>query len=195
MSLLPFEPFVHPEGLFNPEGRPGGAAARWWVVHTCPRAEKRVAREALRLALSYFLPLQERCWRNKRRFLSAYLPLFPQYLFVLADEKGCKRLRRSYLVLDTLHVTDQEALWAELTHIHERMTGGAGTSPDRGLRPGTCVSIVEGPLSGLAGKVARRRSWLSVVVDVEFMRGAVAVEVEPDGIRPTRLPVPVAIAS
>src|SRR4029077_1000718 len=81
MPLLTLEPFVSPDDLFSATAGPP-AEGRWWVLHTRPRAEKRLARELLRHCRSFFLPLHTRTWRSRGSTLSSHLPLFPGYVFL-----------------------------------------------------------------------------------------------------------------
>ena len=46
------------------------------------------------------------------------------------------------------------------------------------------MEVVKGPFAGLAGKVLRRGKQLRFVVDVQFLRRAVSVELESWMIQP-----------
>ena len=85
MPLLVPEPIQFPADLFSQPESPFLGEARWWVVHTRPRAEKALARRLFKKNLSFFLPVYERHWRKNGRAFSAHLPLFSSYLFLHGD--------------------------------------------------------------------------------------------------------------
>jgi transcriptional antiterminator NusG len=187
MPLLAPEPFVYPEGLFAPGRASAEGEARWWVLHTRARAEKSVARTALRQEVPFFLPLHDRRWSNKGRTFSSYLPLFPGYLFIHGNDDARQKVLDTNLVASTLHVADQERLQRDLTRVYDLMTAGIALTPEKGLAPGDRVVIVDGPMRGFEGKVARRGKHLKLIVEVEFIRCGVSVEIESWMVRP--LPV------
>jgi len=184
MPLLAPEPFVYPEGLFAPGRAPAEGEARWWVLHTRARAEKSVARAAHGHKVPFFLPLHERRWCNKGRTFSSCLPLFPGYLFIHGSDEARQKVLDTNLVANTLHVADQERLQSDLTRVYDLMTARVTLMPEKGLTLGERVVIVEGPMRGFEGKVARRGKQLKLIVEVEFIRCGVSVEIESWMVRP-----------
>src|SRR5207244_383929 len=86
MPILPLEPFVFPEHLFDkPDDIDQVEDGRWWVLHTRPRAEKTLARRLLGRNLPFFLPLYKRQWRSNGRSFKAHLPLFSGYVFLFGN--------------------------------------------------------------------------------------------------------------
>ena len=57
-------------------------------------------------------------------------------------------------------------------------------TPEERLEPGDAVEIIKGPFDGLSGKVLRRGKQLRFVVEVQFLRQAVSVELESWMIQP-----------
>ncbi|HEY1379583.1 MAG TPA: transcription termination/antitermination NusG family protein [Gemmataceae bacterium] len=180
MPLLALEPFIHPEQLL---GAPP-AGGRWWVLHTRPRAEKTLARRCLDRGAAYFLPLYRRQWVSGGRQFRSFLPLFPGYLFLYGDDRDRLTALETNLVAQVLPVRDQERLHADLGRVHRLITGEAAVTPEDGLAPGDSVEIVAGPFTGLTGKLVRRGGEVRFVVEVEFLRRAVSMEVEGWMIRP-----------
>lgn len=186
MSLLALEPYVYPEGLLEAPaaGADPGALERWWVLHTRPRAEKALSRRCLDRSLGFFLPVQRREWLNRGRRFRSYLPLFPGYVFLHGDDDARLAVLETNLVAQVLPVMDQGRLHADLARIHRLITGTAALTPEDGLTPGDPVKIVLGPFAGLTGKVLRRGKELRFVVEVEFLRRAVSMEIDGWMIRP-----------
>src|SRR5262245_27316448 len=106
MPVLPLEPCVFPDNLFEGPAPPDGAG-RWWALHTRPRAEKSLARKVRGRGVAYFLPLYPKRLRSRGRLLSSYLPLFPGYVFLHGDEQARLHALETNLVANCLTVGDQ----------------------------------------------------------------------------------------
>ncbi len=184
MPLLPREPFVHPEGLFDRGGATVRGEERWWVLHTRARAEKSVARAAHRNGIAYFLPQYERRWRAEGRTFSAHLPLFPGYVFLYGDHAARQTVLETRLVANAIAVVDQDGLRGDLERVYRLVATGASLLPEEGLAPGDRVVIVDGPLQGFEGKVLRRGKQTRLTIEVEFVRRGVSVEIESRMVRP-----------
>lgn len=185
MPLLPLEPFVYPEALF--EANPWqGDSARWWVLHTRPRSEKVLARKFMAKAVPFFLPLYHRRWRKGTQQFSSYLPLFPGYVFLFGDRDDRLTALESNLVANVLPVTehDQDQLYDDLSHVYGLIKSGSALTPEARLKPGTKVEITGGPFTGLEGKIIRQGSNLRFIVEVRFLHQGVSVELESWMIQP-----------
>lgn len=179
MPLLALEPFIFPEDLLTESLLSRAESeARWWVLHTRPRAEKALARRALNHTLSFFLPLYPKQWRSGGRLLKAHLPLFPGYLFLHGDGDARRLALETNLVANCLPVVDQAELHADLARVFQLMAGGTPLSPEERLGPGSAVEIVRGPLAGLRGTVVRRGKGMRLYVEVRFLHQGVSAEVE-----------------
>jgi transcriptional antiterminator RfaH len=178
MPILPPEPYLFPDDLFRVTAPPADAPGRWWVLHTRPRAEKALSRNCLSRRLPFFLPLCQRHTQSRGRLLTSRIPLFPGYLFLLADEQGRLEALTTNLVVNCLPVPDQAELHADLSGVHRLMASEAPLAPEQRLSPGTVVEIVHGPLAGLQGKVIKRGERLRFVVEVHFLQKGARVDIE-----------------
>ncbi len=177
MPLLPLEPFVAPDDLLgDPAALP--AEGRWWVLHTRPRAEKRLARELLRRGGAFFLPLHTRTWRSRGSTLSSHLPLFPGYVFLHGDGAARWVALETNQVARVIPVEDQRQLHDDLVRVHHLMVSGLPLTPEERLQPGAAVEIVHGPLAGLTGKVLKKGKGLRLVVEVRLLQQGVSAEIE-----------------
>jgi transcriptional antiterminator RfaH len=158
--------------------------ANWWVLHTRPRAEKSLARSAFRQNVSFFLPLHTHRWRNQGRLFKAQLPLFPGYLFLYGDEEARLRLLDTHFVANCIPVADQLQLWGDLARVYRLMTSGMSLTPQERLVPGAKVVITAGPLAGFEGKLIRHGRDMRLVIEVEFIRRGVSVEIESWMVEP-----------
>lgn len=184
MPLLELEPCLYPEDLLRREGGAGEVGARWWVLHTRPRAEKALARRFFNRALPFYLPLYCKEWRKSGRRFRSYVPLFPGYLFLLGDNQVRLAALETNLVAGILPVSDQDRLRDDLARVHQLTSSGALVAPEDRLVPGTWVEIVEGPLVGLRGQILRRGKQLRFFVEVRLLQRGVSVEIERHMIEP-----------
>jgi transcriptional antiterminator RfaH len=184
MPVLPLEPFVYPDDLLCPATEEIETCARWWVLHTRPRAEKSLARKFLTRGVSFFLPLYQHYFRNRGRTLCSHLPLFPGYVFLKGSNEDRIHALETNLIANCLVVTDQEEMQHDLTRVYQMLTAGTSLSPEERLQPGTRVEIIHGPLTGMEGKVLRRGKHLRFFVEVRFLQQGVSIEVENWMIRP-----------
>ena len=78
----------------------------------------------------------------------------------------------------SLAVVDQQTLLLELRNICVAATQGTGLELYPQLRRGTWVRVVNGPLTGIRGRVSRRNERYRIVLEMTALASAVAVEVE-----------------
>ncbi len=184
MPLLPLEPFLFPDDLLVKENEPHEGTARWWVLHTRPRAEKALARKFMGRGIPFFLPLYERRWRGRDRRFQSYVPLFPGYVFLHGDGETRRTALETNLVANVLSVVDQRQLHADLVRVNHLLNSGWPVTQEGQLPPGTPVEIVQGPMAGLKGKVIRQGKNLRFFVEVRFLQQGVSVELESWMIQP-----------
>jgi transcription antitermination factor NusG len=188
MPLLPPEAFVWPDDLLARPTPPVDTAARWWALHTRPRAEKTLARHFLGRELSFFLPLAKKRWRNRGRLFTSTSPLFPGYIFLWGDEEARVAALTTNQVAHCIRVEDQAQLHQDLARVHRLMVSGAPLTPEERIQPGDWVEITSGPLEGLQGKIIRRGKHLRFFVEVHFLQRGASVEIDASMIRPTEPP-------
>jgi transcriptional antiterminator RfaH len=177
MPVLPPEPYLYPDDLLA-ENAGAAACSQWWVLHTRPRAEKALARRFMGRNIPFFLPLHKRPWRRRGRTLTAYVPLFPGYVFLHGAASERLVALETNLVARVLEVPDQERLQTDLGRVHRLMASGVPLTPEAVPPPGTPVRIASGPLAGMEGTVLRSGGQWRLLVEVRFLHQGVSVELE-----------------
>jgi len=185
MPVLPLEPFVFPDDLFQAAFPGEDHSARWWVLQTRPRLEKSLARRLLRKQASFFLPLHTHRWRTQGRWVCSHNPLFTGYLFLHGDSEARLLAMQTNLVALCLPVVDQEQLWTDLARVHRLITSGAPLTPEDRLQVGDPVEITSGPLAGMEGKILRHGSKLRFCVEVQLLQRGVSVDIDRSMLRPS----------
>jgi transcription antitermination factor NusG len=124
-----------------------------------------------------------RRWSDRMKVLE--LPLFSGYVF-------CHMHIADYFeVLNTPSVLSVVGFGGkptpvpdvEIEAVKALVGSGLPVAPWRCLHIGQRVRICEGPLSGMGGILAREKSGYRVVVNVDLLQRAVAVEVDRDFVK------------
>ncbi|MGO9269420.1 MAG: UpxY family transcription antiterminator [Terriglobia bacterium] len=151
----------------------------WHALYTRHQHEKVVAGILTHKGVEVFLPLYTAAHRWKDRTKQLSLPLFPCYVFVRDG------LDRQLQILTTPGVfsfvggsrpaqipeTDMEALF-------KMVASSLRVEPHPFLKCGDWVRVKFGPLEGIEGILLRKKNLFRLVLSVEMLQKAVAVEVD-----------------
>jgi len=157
----------------------------WYALNVRPRHEKAVADQLQAKALESYLPLYRarRRWTDRTKTID--LPLFSRYVFCRFNfEARLKVISVSSIVSivgfggKPCPIPDHE-----IETIQSIVGSGLPVSPWPFLRIGQRVRVTQGALEGLEGILARQKSGYRVIVNMEMLNRAVAVEIEQDLVR------------
>jgi transcription antitermination factor NusG len=158
----------------------------WWALYTRHQHEKSVADMLTAKGFEVFLPLYEstRRWKDRTKLLS--LPLFPCYVFVRGG------LDRKLQVVTTpgihmiLYRGDRVATipQPEIEGIQRAVAGSCRIEPHPFLKCGMRVRVVRGALEGVEGILTRKKNMYRLVLSVDMLAQAVAVEVHAADVEP-----------
>jgi transcription antitermination factor NusG len=151
---------------------------RWYAAYTRANHERRVADQLAERGVDSFLPQYESVRKWKDRKIRLQLPLFPGYVFVhLALQNRLRALQVpgvACLVSSAgrpLAVPEEEFL-----RIRGFLKQGLHAEPHPYLKPGRRVRVRSGPLEGMEGIVVRRKNGNWLVISMELIQRAVAVD-------------------
>lgn len=161
---------------------PEGLDGRWWVAHTRPRNEKRLAADLRLLGIFNYLPLYPRQTRGgaRRRVYQSILPVFPGYLFFNGTEEQRLRALTTNRIVSVLSVPRQDELVRDLRSVQQALAAGVGFRWHPEVKIGDLARVVSGPLMGVEGVVFRRLSKTRLVLNVMMLGQSVSVEVSDD---------------
>jgi transcription antitermination factor NusG len=162
-------------------------AANWYALYTCPRHEKRVAEQIEQRRISCFLPLYRsvRRWKDRRKEIE--LALFPGYVFVRVALQDRLQVLTLPGAVRLVTFNGQPAVLpeAEIELLRRGLAARARMVPHPYLRIGCRVRLRSGPMAGLEGILRRRKEGLRLVVSIEMLMRAVAVEVDEADVAPS----------
>jgi transcription antitermination factor NusG len=157
---------------------------QWFVLFVRSNQEKTTASRLDHLQIEHFLPCFRslRQWKDRRVML--YVPLFPGYVFVHLPHAERMRVLTLPNVLyfvgsgsSPAVLSDEEIAW-----IGRGLQSGNAV-PHECLSEGERVVITSGVLAGLKGILVRRVNNTRVVVSLDSIGRAFAVEVDLGSVR------------
>jgi len=152
----------------------------WYAAYTRHQHEKAVSNILTSKGFETFLPLYnvKRRWKDRNMALS--LPLFPCYVFLRGDLER----RLDVLMTPGIHrlveFAGQPAPVSEneIRMIQEAIKRHILIEPHPFLKCGDWVRVTSGPLEGFEGILVRKKNGPRLVLSVELLGKAAAVEVD-----------------
>ncbi len=150
-----------------------------------PRHEKQVAHQLHWLGVEHFLPLYDevRAWADRR--MRVRLPLFPGYLFVKVNHLEKRKVVELSGVIGFVGIGTSPTPLDELEIVRLRrgLMELCGM-PHPFLKVGECVRIQSGPFAGAQGVLVRQAGTSRVVICMDVIQQAVAVEIDISCLKP-----------
>ncbi len=161
----------------------GEGDQKWYVVHTKPRCEKKLAEYSKQYEVNYYLPLVDSVRVYNNRKVKFTKPMFPGYVFVKCDPAGRRQLTITGYVAYWLPVINQMVLVNDLQQINSGRELGVEFIRAEFLAKGTKVEIIKGPFAGIIGYVEDQKDIKEVILQVTLLRQAVSVSAKADQVR------------
>ena len=163
--------------------------ARWYVVQTMARHEKRADEMLKTRDIESFLPLYESLRRWKDRRVRLQLPLFPGYLFVHISFE--ERMR----VLAIPSVVRLLGFGGSLSALTDHDVETVRNSLSRQLRVkphpyftiGRRVRVTRGPLEGVEGVLVRRKGRFRLILSVDLIQRSMIVDLDAADVSPASI--------
>lgn len=175
---MPVLPEAHDDLIVRPE------PDRWSVVHTRPRCEKKLAEAARRAGLRVYVPLHSRTHRYGARERTFNTPLFTGYIFCCGDVPHRRWLQQNQYAANVLDVADQTTLVTQLRQVRAALDAGLLVDVMPYLEAGRRVRITTGPLRGSEGVIMRIQGKTRVLLNIDMIRQAAAVEMDSASLAP-----------
>jgi transcription antitermination factor NusG len=155
-------------------------SSAWFALYTRHRHEKAVAQQLSERGLEAFLPLYKTAHRWKDRVKELFLPLFPNYVFVLASPGQRGTVLSTPGVHDFVRLSGVPAPIppAEIDAVRRVVHQSLNADPHPFLKTGDWVRVNSGPLKGLEGILIRKKNFYRLVLSVELLVKSISVEVD-----------------
>lgn len=160
--------------------------ARWFVLTVAPQHELAVKQHLDTKGFEASVPVYKVRRRWSDRVKTITLPLFPGYVFCRFDAEHRVPVFNTPGVRGAISFASKLAPLAqhEIVRIHRLASSGLALEPLAGLRTGMRIKILDGPLTGIEGVLAQVNGSSRVVVNVELLNRAVAVQVDAGLVAP-----------
>ena len=182
MPILNRENDVYPADLFESGlalTRPAAEGVNWWCVYTAARREKDLTRKLAVLKIPHYAPIVPKRYRSPNgRLRTSYIPLFANYVFMLADEQQRYESMTTNCILKCTSVTDYDMLVADLKRIYDVVQAGVPLTAESKLTAGDKVKVRSGPFAGYDGIVIRRAGKTRLLLSIRFLEEGVSMEVD-----------------
>lgn len=177
MPILGAEVSQFPEDLLD-DGQANAWERRWWAAHTRARQEKALARQLLRWAIPFYLPLVAKDSYIRGRRFRSHVPLFSGYVFLFARDEERSLALSTNRISSILRVACQEELYRDLQQVHHLIASDRPVMVEPQLVPGEHVRVTGGPMMGLDGIVISRRGRSHIFVAVNFLQQGASVAID-----------------
>jgi transcription termination/antitermination protein NusG len=158
----------------------GYCEVNWYAVYTIANHERRLAEQLGLREVEHFLPMYSSVRRWKDRRVTLQLPLFPGYVFVRMALRDRLRVVQLPGVARLVGFDGTPAALPdeEIEVLRSTLAKGVRTEPHPFLKAGRRVRVKSGPMAGLQGVLQRRKNRSRLIVAVELIQRAVAMEID-----------------
>jgi transcription antitermination factor NusG len=150
----------------------------WYVAHTRPRCEKKLAKYCEREGFSVTLPLYKSVKKYPGKVVTFEKPLFSNYLFLRLLPHQRKKVYQSDYVANLLDVPDQETFEHQLNDILLALETDYEILALPHISSGKHVRIKSGVLRGMEGYVEERQGKFIVLLRLDFIAQSAGVKVD-----------------
>ncbi|MGN6387804.1 MAG: transcription termination/antitermination protein NusG [Verrucomicrobiota bacterium] len=154
----------------------------WYVAHTRPRCEKKLAEYCRREGLHVTLPLYKSVKKYEGKTAVFEKPLFPNYLFLQLQEHEKKKVYQNDYLSSLLNVPDQQTFQAQLEAILAALDSEYEMCAMPQITEGKRVRIRNGALCGLEGFVEDRQGKWLVLLRLDFIGRSAGVRVDANDL-------------
>jgi transcriptional antiterminator RfaH len=155
----------------------------WHVCYLRPRSEKIVYKKIEELQIGVFLPLVKslRVYKTKRKTI--LLPLFPGYIFVWIASGYRHHITAFSEVYQFIKFKDEYARVSEeeinnLKLLVQNLKEEKEIFSEVAFQKGKNVEVIQGPFSGMKGKMIKRNGKHRIVVELKAISQAISIKVD-----------------
>ncbi|MEI7879557.1 MAG: transcription termination/antitermination NusG family protein [bacterium] len=166
------------------EGYVSAGEPLWHVLYVKPRCEKKMAGYCDAHGVEWDLPVREETKIYQRRKVTVHKPVFPGYVFLRFSPEQKLTVLKSNLVVRILPIDNQERFYNELQQIRQALVIDPTLDASAAFQAGRRVLIKSGPFQGVEGIVQLVKGKTKVVLNVDIIGRAIAVEVGLELLEP-----------
>lgn len=160
-----------------------GLKSKWYIVYTYPNLEKKIYNDLTRRSIKAYLPLQHvvRQWSDRKKVLE--VPMFPNYLFINSKERERFNLLKVSGILKIIMFDGKAAVVTDEEIETIRKFEQLEFELEPLLVRGDEVLIIDGPFTGLKGKLFSKKGRHRLGVCIQSISQSLSVDVNSSSIR------------
>ena len=174
----------NPSQLYPDDILSGRDPGKWRIARTKSRREKALAEFLAANEVGYYLPMVKKRQRDRKRVRYSLIPIFSGYLFFKSNDLQRYQAFKSNHISMVIDVKDEDQLLSDLQRVQKAITLDAPLYPYDFVRQGDMVMIKQGPFKGLQGVIQRKNSHCRLVLNVNYLFQAVALDIEAHMVEP-----------
>lgn len=155
----------------------------WYILYTFPNLEKNICKELTKKSVESYLPLRKVIRQRSDRRKEMSIPMFPSYVFINTNEKDRFKLLNIRGVLKYVNFDGQPAKVSSDEILNIKKVEGSSCEIETHLLQGDQVMIVNGPLTGLKGKLFNKKGKERVGIHLNCINQSVSIEVGISSLR------------
>jgi len=156
----------------------------WWLLHTKPRQEKKLAEQLAKFEISHYLPVTKCKAITRGRARITWSPLFSGYFFLRGTPDQRLRALETNRLVATHRVDDGEELCTQLRELANLIEKGIPLTAEARLAAGRRVRVKSGSFQNMEGTVIKRGGKTRLFIMVNQLLGGVSMEVEEHLLEP-----------
>lgn len=154
---------------------------KWYAAYTRARHEKAILAQLAQRGVEQFLPLYESLRQWKDRKVRVQLPVFPSYIFVYLPLRDELRVLQIPGIVRLVSFSGHPVVLAEdeILALRKGLSSGLTLKPHPYLNVavGKFVKVKSGPLSGLTGRLVRRKGDYRIVISIDSIMRSISAEI------------------
>jgi transcriptional antiterminator RfaH len=160
----------------------------WIAVYTKPRHEKSVLSEFTVKDIESYLPLvrQKHRWSDRMKWVET--PIFKSYIFAHIELKNNLEVLQTRGVNHIIKFQNKIAVIPDMqiANLRKMIDGGFDPLPSDYFIIGDKVEVIGGLLRGMHGIVSRTDSEDKLIIKIDAIQHAVAVQIERKYLKPDK---------
>ncbi|MBU0528882.1 UpxY family transcription antiterminator [bacterium] len=162
---------------------------QWIAIYTKPRHEKKVLSQFELKGIESYLPLirQKHRWSDRMKWVEA--PIFNSYIFAHVELKDNLEVLQTRGVHNIVKFQNKIAVIPDIqiTNLRKMIEGGFDPYPSDYFAIGDEVEVTGGPLKGINGIVSRTDTPDRLIIKIDAIQHAVAVQIERKFLKPIKV--------
>ena len=185
MLILKREKDIYLAHLLQDESVYADEERNWWCVYTMSRREKDLMRKLAAWKIAHYGPIVPKRYRSPAgRLRTSFIPLFPNYIFMLANADERTQALMTNCISKCDVVGEREQLVRDLLQISTAVGAEIPLTPEAKLESGNYVRVRTGPFAGYEGIVIRREGGTRLLLSIQFLEQGVSMELDEAVLEP-----------